>query len=330
MILAVMVAVAVGLVERDPVGARTTPTLSLSAQGFQVDGRAAFLPGVSLFDALGPTPPRDQDLDAIKSWGVKIVRVWSHWHAPIYQADGTLTASGRARLLGLTQRLQSRGLILELVLLRPGQLPGQPFAVFASESARLRAVESMTVALREYGSVLFDLFNEHDHGDGPITHAALRVVRDKVKALDPDRLATVSSTEYHLIGGDDRVGEPQARNLREEAGNDAGSVGVDIVSVHLPRTKDWAAATRGRVAVIRDALDLIGRRLPVYLSEENRADGDALLPADAYGQAITGAREAGAAGWVFHTEAGFELGKRPFLTALNPQESTALSRLVPR
>jgi hypothetical protein len=325
--MATMAVAAVAVVVRGAESARTTPALTVAGQALQIDGRVAFLPGISLFDALGPTPPRDQDLDAIKSWGVKIVRVWSHWNVPIYEADGTLTASGDRRLIQLVQRLQSRGLILELVLLRPGQLPGQPFAVFASESARLRSVESITIALREYGNVLFDLFNEHDHGDGPITHVALRILRDKVKALDPDRLVTVSSTEYHLIGGDGRVGEHQARNLREEAGTDAGAVGVDVVAMHFPRTKDWAASTAGRVQALRSSLDLIDRRLPIYLSEENRASGDVRLPADEYRRAIAGAREAGAAGWVFHTDAGFELRKQPFLNALNPEERIALSRL---
>src|SRR5204863_8566560 len=102
--------------------------LTVDARAFQLDGNPQFVVGVSLFDALGPAAPRDQDLDALKSWGVNLVRVWAHWHEPIYKSDGTLSDQGRTRLLQLTQRLQSRGLMLELVLLRPGQLPGEPFA----------------------------------------------------------------------------------------------------------------------------------------------------------------------------------------------------------
>src|SRR5438094_4421096 len=101
--------------------------VSVSGKTLQLDGHSTFLLGVSLFDALGPTPPRNQDLDALRTWGVNTVRVWAHWHEPIYQADGRLTTQGRSRLLQLVQRLQARGLVLELVLLRPGQLPGQPF-----------------------------------------------------------------------------------------------------------------------------------------------------------------------------------------------------------
>lgn len=306
---------------------RSGPTLTVSEQAFHVDGRPGFLLGVSLFDALGSAPPRDQDLDSLKSWGVNIVRVWAHWHEPIHQADGSLTMEGRSRLLRLTDRLRARQMILELVLLRPGQLPGQPFPAFASEAARLRAVESMTVALRDYGNVLFDLYNEHDHGDGPITHAALRVVRDKVKGLDPERLVTVSSTEYHLIAADGRVGEQEARNLREEVSTDANAVGVDVVAMHFPRTNDWAAATAARVEAIRAALERLDRRLPIYLSEENRASPGTTPAAEAYQRAFLGAQQAGAAGWVFHTAAGFELRQRPFVDALTPVERSGLSRL---
>ena len=70
------------------------PSLSVSGTTLQLDGRPAFVLGASLFDALGPIAPRDQDLDALKSWGVTIVRVWAHWHEPIYGADGALTAGG--------------------------------------------------------------------------------------------------------------------------------------------------------------------------------------------------------------------------------------------
>jgi hypothetical protein len=299
----------------------------VSGRTLQIDGRPAFLLGVSLFDALGATPPRDQDLDALRTWSVTIVRVWAHWHEPIYQADGTLTAQGRSRLLQLVQRLQLRGLVLELVLLRPGQLPGQPFAVFASDAARLRSVTEITSALRDHRNVLFDLYNEHDHPDGPISHAAARALRDAVKAIDPARVVTISSTESHLMTADGRVGENEAGNLREEARQEAGSVAVDVVAVHFPRTDDWAAATGARITALRAALDRIGRGLPIYLNEERRANPASVIAAHTYQRAQAAAQQAGAAGWVFHTAAGFELKTRPFLDALTPAERAGLARL---
>ena len=301
----------------------TGPTLSASRTSLLVDGGPAFLLGVSVFGALDVAAPVDSDLDALKRWGVRLVRVWAHWHVPIYQADGELSPTGGARLRQLVEHVGARGMILELVLLRPGQLRGQPYAIFASEAARIRAVESITRAVQPYRHVLFDLYNEHDHPDGPISHAALRVLRDRVKAIDSSRLVTVSSTEGHLIDGS----RANTTNLGQEAGTDATAVAVDVISPHFPRSDDWAAATGSRVAAIRSALDALGRPLPVYLNEERRADDRRPVRADAYRQAYTAARQAGAAGWVFHTDAGFELERRSFADSLRPQEREALSQL---
>ncbi len=301
--------------------------LTTSGASLRLDGRQEFLLGVSLFGALDAAPPRDEDLNALSQWGVKIVRVWAHWEQPIYQADGALTAPGRARLLELARRLQARGMVLELVLLRPGQLQGQPYAVFSSEAARIRAVTALTTALRDFRNVLFDLYNEHDHPRGPISHKAARVLRDAVKAVDPARVVTISSTGGHLGGVGAQVGKEEEQNLREEAGTGPDSVAVDVVAPHFPRTDDWAGATGARITAVRAALERIGRQLPIYLNEERRTDPPAVITPDAYRRAFSEARDAGAAGWVFHTAAGFSLGQRPFLEALVPNERAALPRM---
>lgn len=323
------IAIAVaGLLAAALVGhAASGPVLSVSQQDILVDGRPTFLTGVSLFDALGSTPPRDSDLDTLKRWGVNAVRVWAHWHEPIYQSDGALTVVGRARLLALAQRLQERGLTFELVLLRPGQLPGQPFAVFTSEAARGNAVDAVTAALRPFRNVLFDLYNEHDHPDGPISHPAARALRDRVKAIDGERVVTLSSTEWHLVSAKDEIDENGAHNLLGEVGRDANSVAVDILAPHFPRTESWVAATAPRIRAVRAALDRIGSRVPIYLSEERRADPPASIAPNAYQRAFSAAKSAGGAGWVFHTAAGFELSKMPFLEALSADERAGLQAL---
>lgn len=330
---AVLAAVAVLLVvvslrAAQPPAARRPAAITVSGTSFHVDGRQTFLLGVSLFDALGSTPPRDRDLDQLVEWGVGIVRVWAHWLEPIYQADGALTAEGRRRLLTLTERLRARGQILELALLKPGQMPGQGSAIFPTEAARVRAVQSITSALRGYRNVIFDLYNEHDHPGGPISHAGARALRDAVKAIDPARLVTISSTGGHLVSAASVVGPAEERNLREEAGTGPEAVGVDIVAPHFPRTDDWAAATAARIAAVRAVVDKMGRPLPIYLNEERRSDERVALDPAAYRDAFAKARQAGAAAWLFHTAAGFGLAKKPFLEALAPNERTALSTLA--
>jgi hypothetical protein len=226
--------------------------------------------------------------------------------------------------LALAERLQRRGLFLELVLLRPGQLRGQPAALFASEAARVRAVEAITDVLRPFRNIVFDLYNEHDHPDGPITHAAARALRDRVKARDTSRLVTISSTERHLLTKDGAIDE---ENLRGEAGTGGGSVAVDIVAAHFPRTDEWAAATGDRIRTVRAALTRMGMQPPIYLNEERRAVSPERIAPDLYGRALSLAKSAGAAGWIFHTAAGFELRTKPFLDALTGDERAALDAL---
>ncbi|MGE5245744.1 MAG: cellulase family glycosylhydrolase [Betaproteobacteria bacterium] len=323
----VVIAAALALSGNSPAIA-DPPALGVSGTRLTLDGRPSFLLGVSLFDALGRTPVDDRTLDALHGWGIRVVRVWAHWSDPVYDRNGALTPDGRARLLALMDRLDARGMLLELVLLRPGQLPGQRFAVFASTAARVRAVEEIATTLKGRPNVLFDLYNEHDHPDGPISHADARHLRDRVKAIDPARLVTISSTEYHLIGPDIRLGARGERNLREEVGRGPGEVAVDLLAAHLPGTPDWEVAEGPGVAALRGALARMGRPIPIYLNEQRRSAPGRVVETDAYFTACAGARKAGAAGWVFHTSAGYQLAARPFLDALLPSERSALSRLA--
>ena len=302
--------------------------LSTSGTNFAVGGTTRWLAGVSFFDALGPHAPRDEDLDALRGWGVSIVRVWAHWNAPIYDSAGRLHAEGRARLHALVERLRARGLILELVLLRPGQLPGERFAVFASADARLQAVREISESLRPYRNVLFDLYNEHDHPHGPIGHRELRPLRDAVKQIDPERLVTVSSTAYHFLGPESVLDEHGRRNVSEEVSLDEGSVGADLLAVHLPDNPGWVEATGTRVQTLKLALAEMKRDVPIYLSEGPRArPGETRIPAESYLAAAGHGQRAGAAGWVFHTPAGYKIDEVPFLAALNDDERQALAQL---
>ncbi len=115
--------------------------------------------------------------------------------------------------------------------------------------------------------------------------------------------------------------------MQEEAGSGAGSVAVDLLAPHFPRTDEWAAATTARIRAVRATLDRFGSRVPIYLSEERRADGAVRIQPNAYQLAFANAKSAGAVGWVFHTAAGFELKKTPFLDALTAEERAALQML---
>ena len=132
----------------------------------------------------------------------------------------------------------------------------------------------------------------------------------------------------HLIDSDGSVNAEQAQNLREEVSTGPGAVNVDVVAPHFPRTDEWAAVTGSRTAAIRAGLESTGGDTPIYLNEERRAEPGTIIPPDAFRRAYTQARDSGAAGWVFHTAAGFSLDARSFVDALTPEERLGLSQVA--
>jgi hypothetical protein len=68
--------------------------------------------------------------------------------------------------------------------------------------------------------------------------------------------------------------------------------------------------------------------VPVYLQEEARRGHSGLDPtADQFLQAAREARDAGAAGWVFHTDAGFDLTSSTFFDNLDAVEQQTVDAL---
>ena len=66
---------------------------------------------------------------------------------------------------------------------------------------------------------------------------------------------------------------------------------------------------------LRAELDALDRHIPIYLNEERRAEPATVIPAEAYERAVAEAKSSGAAGWLLHTNAGYDLRKRSFFDA---------------
>jgi hypothetical protein len=68
--------------------------------------------------------------------------------------------------------------------------------------------------------------------------------------------------------------------------------------------------------------------MPIYLQEEARRGHSGLDPsAEEFVGAAQAAVAAGAAGWIFHTDAGFELGPADFLGTLDEVEIVVVDTL---
>ena len=80
--------------------------------------------------------------------------------------------------------------------------------------------------------------------------------------------------------------------------------------------------------MLRQELEQVGTQVPIYLNEERRATPDVPLVPEAYRLAAQNAWRTGAAGWILHTAAGYELARQPFIEALTTNEREALSTLA--
>lgn len=288
-------------------GGSGTTTVSVEGDKLAIDGVPTFLLGVSYFDGRNW---HVEDLDALAARRFNLVRIWLDWDpASFFDASGTLVAVDT--LLALASACRERGIVVDVTILDPS-------LTFADREGGVRAAFA---ALATQPNVFFDLMNEHDHGNGPISHDEVAALASAARSESPSAIFTVSSTGGHIV--DDLALTPT--NVDEEI-----AAGIDLLAPHLSRTSDFADKTDQRVTLVKDHLAAIGHPVPVYLQEEARRGHSGLDPTAAeFVQAATEARDAGAAAWVLHTDAGFDLETGTFFSQLDDEEVATIDALGP-
>jgi hypothetical protein len=278
-------------------------SVGISGDRFTVNGTPTFLLGVSYFDASNWTLA---DLDGLAARRFNLIRIWLDWGLAgdgrsFFDGSGALVQG--AKLLSLVRAANARGLVVDVTILDPG-------LTFSDTS---RALGEASNLLRDEQNVFFDVMNEHDHPGGPRTHAEIATFISIVRTNAPSRPVTVSGGGDHLMDAD---------NINEEI-----AAGVMFLTPHFGRTSDWYDRTDERVAFVKGVIG--ARNLPVYLQEEARRGHSGLNPTkEQFIQAAREARDAGAAGWIFHTDAGFEMGAASFFNALDPVEIDTVNSLA--
>lgn len=144
-------------------------------------------------------------------------------------------------------------------------------------------------------------------GDGMVMRAA--------REEHPGAILTVSSGGDHL---------PNAAHVRAEL-----EAGARLITPHFQRTPDWFDRTDDRVKSVKEHLQSAGRNVPVYLQEEQRRGWSKTTspPKSEFLQAAREAVRSGAAGWVFHTVAAFDLRSSNLLANLDSAEREVLDSL---
>ncbi|MBW3623963.1 MAG: hypothetical protein KY468_11200 [Armatimonadetes bacterium] len=269
-------------------------TLSIRGSQFLVNGKPTFLLGMSYYAGAGaPEAFVREDFKDQKRRGFDWVRVWATWNA--FGSDvSAVDAEGRARqpsldrLLALVKEADRQGLIVDVSLTRGEPVFDRP--TITTQAAHLRAVETLSQALKPYKNVYIDLANERSLKDQRFTSFAdLRELRDRVKRVDPNRLVTASSSPD--------IPEAEMKEYLITAN-------LDFLSPHRPRGKESIAQTEAQTRDYLRWMKTLGKVVPLHYQEPFRRGfpfrGEGGITADDFIRDAVTAKRGGAAGWCLH------------------------------
>jgi hypothetical protein len=301
--------------------------LGIEGSRFTIDGKPAFLLGMSYYGGLGATEESlRKDLDDLRAVGCNWIRVWATWAAfgGDVSAVDIQTGGPREPFLGklraLVAECDRRGMIVNVTLTRGNGGTG-PSKLQTLEAHR-RAVETIIAALDDRRNWYLDLSNERNIKDARYTPSEdLKALRAHARKLAPRLLVTAS-----------HVGDPS----RDEVKKYIEHVGLDFISVHRGREKgspaETESAARESVALLREA----GHGAPLHYDEPfRRAYGEWEPEAKDFLRDLEGAMAGGAAGWCFHNGSArsasdgqprrsFDLRERRLIDQLDAEEKKAL------
>jgi len=266
--------------------------LGVEDTAFTVNSQRVFLVGMSYYGGLGaPREAVERDFDDLAARGFNWVRVWVTWAAhgnniSAVDTEGRPREPFLAHLKWLVEQADRRGLVVDVTFSRGnGAVAAEP--LLATHAAHLAAVETIAQALKPFRNVYIDVSNERNIRDRRHTSfAEVRELRDRIKAVDPERLVTAS-----------HAGDLSRQDVEQYV---LGCL-LDFLSPHLPRNakSPWQTAqkTRECLAWVRE----LGRVIPMHHQEPFRRDFSPWQPrALDYMVDARQAREGGAAGWCLH------------------------------
>lgn len=266
--------------------------LGVDGPRFTLDGKPAFLLGISYYGALGASPETMQrDLDDIQRLGFNWIRVWATWSAfgqnvSAVDGEGGPREPYLAALKRLVADCDRRGMVVDVTLSRGNGVTGSPR--LQTLAAHRQAVETLLTALREHRNWYLDLANERNIRDRRyVPFEELKQLRDAARQLDPKRLVTAS-----------HAGDLSQQDVQEYL----STVRVDFLSPHGQRNPKVPGQVESQARRYAGWVNRLGRVVPVHYQEPfRRGFTRGWEPtADDFLTAARGARKGGAAGWCFH------------------------------
>lgn len=276
--------------------------VGIAGDKFTINGQPTFLLGVSYFDAVHW---RVSDLDRLAELNFNLIRIFLDWrNRGFFDDEGNLTKS--EELLALVRAANDRGIVVDVTITGYSEIP------------RDKAVQAAVRTLRNEPNVIFDLQNEHNLGEDALSPSDIRQLYFIAKAENARAIIFTSNYAAWMRGN----------TLNPDRLTQEIKTGVDLVAPHFTRNSEWYSDTGTRVTQTKEHLRSINRNIPVYVQEEHRngwRGGD--FTKEQFLQAAQEAKAYGAAGWVFHTNAGFSLIDQEFFAELDATERQVIREL---
>ena len=307
-----------------------TTALGIRRNKFTINGKRAFLFGISYYGGLGAQSQFVlDDLDDMQKLGINWIRLWATWGAfgnevSAVDENGKPREPYISRLKDIMAECDKRAMIVDVTLSRGNGITGGPR--LQSLAVHKQAVETLTTELQDHGNWYLDLGNERNITDKRfVSMDDLAVLRDAVKRIDKNRLVTAS-----------RAGDIPSRELREYI----RSVRLDFVSPHRPRSGKSAGQTKNKSFEYTTWMKDIGTVVPLHYQEPFRRGftrGWEPMATDFVTDAAA-AMESGAAGWCLHNgdqknkpeskpRRSFDMREKRLFDQLDDVEKEALKRL---
>ncbi len=265
--------------------------LGVDGSKFTLNGQPVFLLGVSYYGALGaPRPFILQDLDQMKQLGFNWIRVWATWSAfdndvSAVDQNGDPRPPYFDKLKWLLEQCDRRGIVVDITLTRGEGRLGH--AHLSATDVRAKALQTLATRLKQWRNWYVDVANEHNLRRKFVSLEDARLLRDRVKQVDPDRLVTISFV-HDLPDKDIRRYVSVAK--------------VDFLTPHRPRNRRSPQQTESVTRQYLQWTAQAGRLIPVHYQEPFRRDfTKGWQPSvEDFVTDLRGAIRGGAAGWCFH------------------------------
>ncbi len=305
--------------------------LGIDGTRFTLDGKPAFLLGISYYGGLGaPKEFIERDLDDLERYGFNWLRVWATWNftgndESAVDGEGNPQEPFMGQLQWLVADCDRRGIVVDITLTRgnakesTGKVP--------TLAAHRRAVETLVTSLKARRNWYLDLANERNVGDERfVSFEELHLLRELARQLDPQRLVTASD------GGD--ISKSDLREFLWTAQ-------VDFICPHRERFADSPKRTEAKSHEYREWMKELGRVLPLHYQEPFRRGYGPRHWEPSAADFITdlrGALDGGAAGWCFHNgdqkdkpggkpSRSFDLRQQRLFEQLDNEEQSFLNSL---